>query len=124
LRIGRVAKPRNRSGYFETRSCDGVVGLRGELDRERRLEGLWAGGGVREDLHVDPRRVHSGDAPLAQVVDACRPAALRVRLEASGLLPDVVDQFARIVPIRLLNSRKLVVLLETDDLHGDALLSQ
>jgi hypothetical protein len=41
---------------------------------------------------------------------------LRVRLEASRLLPDVKDQFARIVPIRLLNSRKLVVLLETDNL--------
>ena len=47
----------------------------GQVDRERRLEGLWAGGGVREDLHVDPRRVRSGDPPVLKSPDH------------SGLLP-------------------------------------
>jgi hypothetical protein len=56
-------------GILRDRSCDIVVRLPGQLDRERWLEGLGARGGVREDLHADPRLVHSRDPSLAQIVD-------------------------------------------------------
>jgi len=86
----------------------GIVGLPGELDGLRYLDGLDAGD-VGEDLHVDTGRIHRRDAPLPQVFNAWR------RPTASA--PALVEQFAGAVGVSVRDSRERVVLLESNDLH-------
>ena len=105
-------EPEEPAGMLGDRGDDRVVGLSGQFDGLRELDGFDAGH-VGQDLHVDAGSVHRGDPPLAEVFDARRRPLWTVRR--------LVDQFLRAVGVCLGNARQRVVLLERDDLHASEL---
>jgi hypothetical protein len=85
-----------------------IVGLPGQFDSQRYLDGLDAGH-VGQDLHVETGRIHRGDPLLPQVKDARRrPTATATRL---------VEDLAGAVGVRVDDGRQRVVLLERNGLH-------
>jgi len=105
-------KPEKTVGVLGGRGDHGVVGLPGQLDGLRYLDGLDAGD-VGQDLHVDTGRIHRGDSPLPQVFNAWRGP--------TASAPAHVEQFARAVGVSVRDSRERVVLLEGNDLHQPTL---
>lgn len=70
------------------RGRDSVVGPRGQLDRQRHLDGLRAGN-VRQDLHVDAGGVHRGDPLLTQIEDAGWPPVVRAAVPEAAVAHSV-----------------------------------
>src|SRR5712692_5665080 len=86
-----------------------IIDLTRHGNRGCRIERLTPGLIVREHLHVDPRRIHGGDAPLAEIkqlgddVEAEKLFAVVAAMRAGGET--------------LLFPRHDEVLLERNDFH-------
>ena len=91
----RVARGMSGDGRREL-----VVRCARERGARRRVEDLHAGRGDRQDLHVDPGRIHVVDAPRAQVLQALADEARALAgifevVAHEAVEPEVVRTLAR-----------------------------
>ena len=103
----RGGKAEEPVGVLGGRGDHGIVGLPGQLDGLRSLDGLDAGN-VGEDLHVDAGGIHRRDptSPRSSMPGGgqpCRPCSRRT--------------VSRAVGVRVGDGRQRVVLLESNDFH-------
>ena len=108
-------EPGQPIGAAPDRLRERVVRLPGQGHRLVRSELLHARRGEGEHLHVDARRVHPRDPPLAEIAEVLHE--LRVARRHLGMVPSLLDPGHEVPPRTFEKRARSVVLLQRDHPH-------